>query len=100
MQPVFGAPVSRCTKVLKRKAQALHRLNESHGRQARTDAGERNRGLTMATNATRTQQTAPGSKSLAALAQDTGARHMDPSHSSGSARGSLREASGLRPAVR
>src|SRR5208283_4680783 len=38
----------------------------------------------MATNATRTQQTASGHKSLAA-AQDTGARHMDPSHPHGSA---------------
>jgi len=38
----------------------------------------------MVTNATRTQQTASGNKS-AALAQDTGARHMDPSHSHGSA---------------
>jgi len=38
----------------------------------------------MATNATRTQQTASGNKPLAALAQDTGARHMDPSHATGS----------------
>ncbi|HUD66217.1 MAG TPA: hypothetical protein VMQ17_16640 [Candidatus Sulfotelmatobacter sp.] len=39
----------------------------------------------MATNATRTQPTGSGNKSLAALAQDTGARHMDPSHAHGSA---------------
>jgi hypothetical protein len=39
----------------------------------------------MATNATRTQQTGSGNKSLAALAQDTGTRHMDPSHAHGSA---------------
>ena len=47
----------------------------------------------MATNATRTQQTAPGSKALAALAQDTGARHMDPSNPHGAA-----EESATKPA--
>ena len=48
----------------------------------------------MATNATRTQQAGSGNKSLAASAQDTGARHMDPSLPHGSAEQSPAKSAG------
>jgi len=48
----------------------------------------------MATNATRTQQTGSGNKPLAALAQDTGARHMDPSHPQGTSEGAPSKSAG------